>query len=79
MDWFSLAFTSAIVICAIFAGRNDEQPYRVKMCLVESGPNGEDMTSMVWSDYIERYKERYPGSYCGSCGEEKACPSKKKK
>ena len=76
---FELAYTGAIIVCAIFASQNNTQPYRVPMCLVASGPNGEDMDSNVWSDMIGQYKERYPGSYCGKCGAEKPCPTKEKR
>lgn len=76
---FQWAYVGGIIICAIFAGRNSEQPYHVPMCLVASGPNGEDMDINVWSDYITRYKERHPGSYCGKCGAERQCPTDEKK
>lgn len=76
---FELIYTGAIVVCAIIASGNDKQPYRVPMCLTGSGPNGEDMDTNVWSDFVEKYKERYPGSYCGKCGAERPCPTREKK
>lgn len=76
---FELAFTASVIVCAILAGQNNERPYRVDMCLVGSGPNGEDMSTEVWTDMIEQYKERYPGSYCGKCGMEKPCPKRGRK
>lgn len=71
---FEAIYVGAILVCGFFASRNDERPYRVPMCLVGSGPNGEDMDSNVWSDMIDQYRERYPGSHCGTCAKERACP-----
>lgn len=76
---FQLIFVGALVVAAAVAEQNSERPYRVPMCLKASGPAGEDVSTNVWSDMIDEYKKRYPGSTCGSCSEEKPCPSKEKK
>lgn len=48
--------------------------YPIKVCLVGSGMAGEDMSTTVERHEIEIYFERYPGSYCGTCGSEVECP-----
>jgi len=64
-----------IILAAIATGNTPEkEPYRVKFCLVGSGSEMEDVSSTIWSDQIEHYKKVYPGSYCGSCGDEVKCP-----
>ena len=76
-DWAELMFSLGIAVLAVIVGGTDpiKKPYKVKVCLVASGPEAEDMTTEIWSDQIERYFERYPGSYCGICGEEpRECP-----
>lgn len=73
---FDILFTGAIVTLALIAGTKDpiKEPFRVKVCLVASGPNGEDVTTEVWDDQLDRYFEKYPGSYCGPCDSPRACP-----
>jgi len=62
-----------VIALAVMSGRTT-QPFRVDVCLVASGADAEDVTTNVWSDQIEQYFERWPGSYCGSCGKRRACP-----
>lgn len=73
---FELIFTAAIIVLAVIAGEQDpiKEPFRVDVCLVASGPEGEDMTTNIWNDQIEAYFKRYPGSYCGRCGNKRECP-----
>lgn len=73
---FGIIYSGVIVTLAVIAGKVDpiKEPFRVDVCLVASGPNGEDMDTNIWNDQIERYFEKYPGSYCGKCGAEKECP-----
>ena len=40
---------------------------RVTVCLVASSPCHHDRTTNVWGDQVEKYFERYPGSYRGKC------------
>ena len=64
--------TVAVIVCS--GGDPLKEPYRVDVCLAASGPQGEDMSTYIWSDQIERYFEKYEGSYCGKCGDERKCP-----
>jgi hypothetical protein len=75
MNWVEVIFASAILVLAFFSSQTEEnRPYRVDVCLVASGLNGEDMSTNIWSDQIDAYFKRYPGSYCGRCGSERKCP-----
>jgi len=76
MKLFEAVFYAAIIVCGYFAAQTDKRtPYPVDMCLVKSNPaTGEDMTTSVWSDQVEKFKKKYPGSYCGKCGKERKCP-----
>jgi len=67
-DIGGLLVSIAIVIGFLFSAQTaNNKPYRVDVCLVASGPDGEDVTTNLWSDQIKRYFERYPGSYCSKC------------
>lgn len=72
-----IIWTAAIILMVAIIGNEDplKEPYRVDVCLVKSGPNGEDVTTNLWNDQIERYFEKYPDSYCGTCPEPQDCPS----
>lgn len=75
MDWPGMLFTAALIVMAIWSGKNPvHEPFRVDVCLVKSGPNGEDVSTNIWNDQIEMYFKRYPGSHCGTCTKEVACP-----
>ena len=76
MSIAEMIWVAAICVMAVIVGGEDpiKQPYRLDVCLVASGPEGEDMDTNIWSDQIEVYFKKYPGSYCGKCGAEKACP-----
>ena len=71
-----LIWTAGIIVLFAIIGPDDplKEPYRIDVCLVASGPSAEDMSTNIWSDQVERYFEKYPGSYCGKCGAEEKCP-----
>jgi hypothetical protein len=75
-DWVELAWFTGVIILALIATGNtpEKEPHRVKVCLVGSGAEREDVSSTIWSDQIKHYKKIYPGSYCGSCGDKVKCP-----
>ena len=75
MRWAEVIFAVAIGVCGYFSQRTEENtPDRVDVCLVASGPDAEDVSTNIWSDQIEAYFRKYPGSYCGKCGSERKCP-----
>lgn len=72
-----LIFNAALIVVAVVTcsgGDPLKEPYRINACLVASGPEAEDMTTELWSDQVEVYFKKYPGSYCGKCGQEVKCP-----
>jgi hypothetical protein len=77
IDLTELVWLIGVIAMAVWATGNtpDKEPIRVKVCLVESGPDKQDVTTSVWSDKIDRSFQAYPGSHCGACGSKKLkCP-----
>ena len=79
MNWAEMFFNAALVVIAVVTcngGDPIKEPYKIDVCLVASGPEAEDMTTNLWDDQIDVYFKKYPGSYCGRCQSERACPEK---
>lgn len=77
MNLAELIFNVTLIVIAVMTcsgGDPLKEPYRVDVCLVASGPSGEDMSTNIWSDQIDRYFKKYPDSYCGKCGDARECP-----
>lgn len=44
-----------------------QEPYRISVCLVKSGPKGQDMSTNVWNDQLEAKLGRVLDTWHGSC------------